>query len=152
MKEMKANPRERSSGFTIFELLIVVSIISMILAFSFPHLLSWQTSLLGRLTAQRIASDLRLAKIEALRTGATTKITFDPAQDLFIYRGCNSQPKIVNFPKGVDLYTTNFSQHTISFYPTGTPSMGGTITIRVNGKLMYLTITPVTGRVRIVEK
>ncbi|HOA99835.1 MAG: GspH/FimT family protein [Atribacterota bacterium] len=149
---MEINPEKFSSGFTILELLIVISIISIISAFSFPHLLNWQTSLLGRLTAQRIASDLRLAKIEALRTGATTKITFDPAQDLFIYRGCNSQPKIVNFPKGVDLYTTNFSQHTISFYPTGTPSMGGTITIRVNGKLMYLTITPVTGRVRIVEK
>jgi len=149
---MEINPEKFSSGFTILELLIVISIISIISAFSFPHLLNWQTSLLGRLTAQRIASDLRLAKIEALRTGAITKITFDPAQDLFIYRGCNSQPKIVNFPKGVDLYTTNFSQHTISFYPTGTPSMGGTITIRVNGKLMYLTITPVTGRVRIVEK
>lgn len=149
---MEINPEKFSSGFTILELLIVISIISIISAFSFPHLLNWQTSLLGKLTAQRIASDLRLAKIEALRTGATTKITFDPAQDLFIYRGCNSQPKIVNFPKGVDLYTTNFSQHTISFYPTGTPSMGGTITIRVNGKLMYLTITPVTGRVRIVEK
>ena len=149
---MEINPERFSSGFTILELLIVISIISIISAFSFPHLLNWQTSLLGRLTAQRIASDLRLAKIEALRTGATTKITFDPAQDLFIYRGCNSQPKIVNFPKGVDLYTTNFSQHTISFYPTGTPSRGGTITIRVNGKLMYLTITPVTGRVRIVEK
>jgi len=149
---MEINPEKFSSGFTILELLIVISIISIISAFSFPHLLNWQTSLLGKLTAQRIASDLRLAKIEALRTGAITKITFDPAQDLFIYRGCNSQPKIVNFPKGVDLYTTNFSQHTISFYPTGTPSMGGTITIRVNGKLMYLTITPVTGRVRIVEK
>ncbi len=149
---MKANLRERSPGFTIFELLIIVSIISMILTLSFPHLLSWQTSLLGKLTAHRIASDIRLARIEALRTGTITKITFDPARDLFIYRGCNSQQKIVSFPKGVDLYTTNFSQHTISFNPTGTPSMGGTVTIRVNGKLIYLTITPVTGRVRIVEK
>ncbi|NLY04626.1 Tfp pilus assembly protein FimT/FimU, partial [Candidatus Sordicultor fermentans] len=84
---MEINPEKFSSGFTILELLIVISIISIISAFSFPHLLNWQTSLLGRLTAQRIASDLRLAKIEALRTGATTKITFDPAQDLFIYRG-----------------------------------------------------------------
>jgi len=150
VKEMKASRENFSSGFTVLELLIVLSIVSVISAFSFPCLLGWQASFLGKLTAQRIASELRLAKIEALRTGVTTQIIFDPVQDFFTYQGCTS--KRVNFPKGVDLCTTNFSRHTILFYPTGTPSMGGTVTIRINEKLLHLIITPVTGRVRISEK
>jgi prepilin-type N-terminal cleavage/methylation domain-containing protein len=146
---MEKNPEKFSSGFTILELLIVISIISIISAFSFFHLLNWQTSFLVKIAAQRIASELRLAKIEALKTGDITKITFDSARDILIYRG--SKSRIVNFPRGVDLYNTNFDNNTISFYSTGTPSMGGTITIQVRKKLMYLTVTPVTGRVRINE-
>jgi len=147
---MKASRENFSPGFTVLELLIVISIISIVSVFSFPRLHSWQTSFLGKLTAQRISSELRLAKIEALRTGVTTKIIFDPIQDFFTYQGYSY--KRVSFPKGVDLCTTNFGQHTVYFYPTGTPSMGGTVTIRINEKLMHLTITPVTGRVRIGEK
>jgi len=148
---METNPEKFSSGFTILELLIVVSIISIISVLSFPHLINWQTSFWGKLTAQRIASELRLAKIEALKTGDITKITFDSDRDILIYRGPNSKSRIVNFPRGVDLYNTNFDNNTISFNPTGTPSMGGTITIQVRRDLMYLTVTPVTGRVRINE-
>lgn len=149
---MKENPGKFSSGFTVLELLIVISIISIVSTFSFPHLLSWQTSLLGKLAAQTIASELRLAKIEALQNGITTKIIFDLPEDRFIYQGCKPQPKIVNFPKGVDLYTTTFPQHTVYFHPTGTPSTGGTVTIQANGETKRITVTPVTGRVHIGEK
>ncbi|HOQ68119.1 MAG TPA: prepilin-type N-terminal cleavage/methylation domain-containing protein [Candidatus Atribacteria bacterium] len=151
-KEMEEKPGRSSSGFTIFELLIVVSIISILSAFSFPYLLSWQTSLLGKLTVQIIANELRLAKIEALQNGITTKIIFDLPGDRFIYQGCKPQSKIVNLPKGVDLYTTTFPQHTVYFHPTGTPSTGGAVTIRVKGETKRLTVTPVTGRVRIGGK
>ncbi|MCX6088854.1 MAG: prepilin-type N-terminal cleavage/methylation domain-containing protein [Candidatus Atribacteria bacterium] len=83
------------SGFTLIEIIIVISLISLLLFFSFT---------------------------------------------------------LYEIPEGVVLYRANFIENNILyFYPTGTPSSGGTITLRVKDRLKYVIITPVTGRVRISD-
>ncbi|NLJ39680.1 MAG: hypothetical protein GX432_13110, partial [Candidatus Atribacteria bacterium] len=111
-----------------------------------------KNTLIGKTVVQKISSQMRIAKIEALNEGKTTKIVFDTVQNKYIYT--NSSGKSVHhpMPDEVILYRTNFPLNTLRFYSTGTPSSGGTITLRIGNNLKYIIITPVTGRVRISDK
>lgn len=139
-------------GFTLIEIIVVFSLFSFLFSFSLPSLAHLKNTLIGKTVVQKISSQMRIAKIEALNEGKTTKIVFDTVQNKYIYT--NSSGKSVHhpMPDEVILYRTNFPLNTLRFYSTGTPSSGGTITLRIDNNLKYIIITPVTGRVRISDK
>lgn len=139
------------AGFTLLELLIVLSLISVLTGLSIPHFFKWQTSLNVQVAAQEIASRVRLAKISALEEGVITRIMFDPALNRLIYKKANQSSEIIPLTPPVELYSTNFPQNTLYFYSTGVPSCGGTIVIKARGQFYQLTVTPVTGRVHKLE-
>jgi hypothetical protein len=52
--------------------------------------------------------------------------------------------------KDIDLFNTNFTNNRVNFNPNGSPSMGGTVTLKnKRGKELYVIMTPVTARVRV---
>ena len=138
-------------GFTLIECIITLSILSFLFFFSIPSIANLKYTFVGQAVVQKISSQLRVAKIEALNQGKTTKIVFDLAQNKYIYTDGEGKSTHYKLPDEVVIYRTNFQLNTLRFYNTGTPSSGGTITLRIGNNLKYVIITPVTGRVRISD-
>ncbi|HSV31732.1 MAG TPA: GspH/FimT family protein [Atribacteraceae bacterium] len=134
---------------TLLELLVVVAVMGLLGLISIPSLRSLQVSLLNRVAARQVASQVRSAKAEALRRGEPVRVTFDTFHNRIIYRIGTAPSSAHPLPATVDLYHTNFPANRLFFHPTGTPTSGGTVTLRTGGKLLYVIIVPVTGRVRI---
>ncbi|MBP8994863.1 MAG: prepilin-type N-terminal cleavage/methylation domain-containing protein [Bacteroidales bacterium] len=152
MDDRKKTRLDYHHGFTLIELIIVLALLAFLFSSSLPSLAGLRSSLIGKTVVQKISSQLRIAKIEALNQGKTTKIVFNTTQNEYIYTDSSGKSTHYELPDEVILYRTNFPLNTIRFYLTGTPSSGGTITLRIGNNLKYLIITPVTGRVRISDK
>jgi prepilin-type N-terminal cleavage/methylation domain-containing protein len=65
------------NGYTLIEVLVVVAIVSIISAIAYPAFGSWCQRASLRSEVSNLASSLRSAKIEALKTGAYVVIDAD---------------------------------------------------------------------------
>jgi prepilin-type N-terminal cleavage/methylation domain-containing protein len=139
----------RNKGYTIIELTIVIVIISLLLGLSLNglhNLIQW--SKLNR-AAAILSSELKNTQSRAFYEGVYYKIDFWAPLDRYrIYRKTEVYKDIQL--EDIDLFNDNFTNNKVYFYPTGVPSMGGTITLKnKREKILYVIMTPVTARVRI---
>ena len=138
-----------SKGYTFIELMVVVGIISLLLAFSINALYNLQQWNKLSTAAALLSSELKNTQSRAFYEGVYYKLQFWPTLDRYrIYKQSELIEDIQL--KDVDLFNTNFTDNNIYFYPSGVPGQGGTVTLKnKKGKVLYVIITPVTARVRI---
>ena len=139
----------RTNGFTLIELMVVMGIISLLLGLSLNglyNLIQW--SKLNR-AAALLSSELKDTQSRAFYEGVYYKLQFWPTLDRYrIYKQTELIDDIIL--EDIDLFNTNFTDDNVYFYPNGVPSMGGTVTLKnKRGKVLYVIMTPVTARVRI---
>ena len=139
----------RTKGFTLIELMVVVGIISLLLGLSLNglyNLIQWSKL---NTAAALLSSELKNTQSRAFYEGVYYKLLFWPALDRYrIYRQTVLVQDIIL--EDIDLFNTNFTDNNLYFYPNGVPSMGGTVTLKNSrGKILYVIMTPVTARVRI---
>ena len=139
----------RNKGYTLIELMVVVIIISLLLGLSLSglyNLIQW--SKLNR-AAAILSSELKNTQSRAFYEGVYYKIEFwSPLDRYRIYRKTELYKDIQL--EDIDLFNVNFTNNEVYFYPSGVPSMGGTVTLKnKRGKILYVIMTPVTARVRI---
>jgi prepilin-type N-terminal cleavage/methylation domain-containing protein len=67
------------NGFSLAELIVVLSILALFAAFGVPPLLDLSSDLRLRLAAQELGGALRLARSEAARNGINVAVKFRPA-------------------------------------------------------------------------
>jgi len=138
-----------NKGYTLIELIVVVVIISLLLGLSLNglyNLIQWNK--LNR-AAAILSSELKNTQSRAFYEGVYYKIQFWPSLDRYrIYKQtvlCKDEQL-----EDIDLFNANFTNNKVYFYPSGVPSMGGTVTLKnKRGKILYVIMTPVTARVRI---
>jgi len=138
-----------TKGYTLIELMVVVGIIFLLLGLSLNglyNLIQW--SKLNR-AAALLSSELKNTQSRAFYEGVYYKLQFWPTLDRYrIYRKTELIQDIIL--EDIDLFNTNFIDNNLYFYPSGVPSMGGTVTLKnKRGKILYVIMTPVTARVRI---
>lgn len=63
-------------GFSLFELIIVIAIISIMSVIAVPNFLAWRDSANLRGSAFNLKSDLEMAKMRAKRSGGNVAVTF----------------------------------------------------------------------------
>ena len=142
----------RTKGYTIIELMVVVGIISLLLGLSLNglyNLIQW--SKLNR-AAAILSAELKNTQSRAFYEGVCYKIDFwEPLDRYRIYKLEEVYEVYKDIQlEDIDLFNTNYTDDKVYFYPNGVPSMGGTITLKnKRGKILYVIMTPVTARVRV---
>lgn len=139
----------RNKGYTLIELMVVLSIIALLLGLGISgidSIIQWNKL---STTTGILSTGLKEAQSMAFYEGVYYKIQFWPVLDRYrIYRQTELIQDIIL--EGIDLLNTTFSDDQVYFYPNGTPSMGGTITLKnKRGKVFYIIMTPVTARIRV---
>lgn len=139
----------RTKGFTLIELMVVVGIISLLLGLGInglDYLIQWNKL---NTAAALLSSELKNTHSRAFYEGVWYKIEFRAFSDKYIIYKQTELYKDVQL-ENIDLFNSNFTDNKVYFYPNGVPSMGGTVTLKnKRGKVLYVIMTPVTARVRV---
>ncbi len=109
MKPVSGKDRRKTSGFALYETVIVVAIISIISLAIIPKIASVMQNMRLNAAAQRVATDIRLARVLAISNHGTYGIEFNQGGNsyyLYSWDGVNKttlaethtgQPHIVDF-------------------------------------------------------
>ncbi|WP_027358291.1 pilus assembly FimT family protein [Desulforegula conservatrix] len=89
-------------GFSLFELLVVISIIAILSAVTLPHFVSWRNNSVIKATTFNIKSDLERAKSSALRHNTDVKVVFSARGYSVYWKSLNSE--------GADVWENEFSR------------------------------------------
>ena len=152
-----ARPTLRASarGFTLIEILVVLSIMAIGAAIVIP-MVSGSGATTGELksAAREIAAGLRLARSEAVATRRETALTLDLEERSFVVAG---DARTVELPSKVELklFTAQSDivdarRGAIRFFPDG-GSNGGRVTLAAGERKYEVDVDWLTGRVRILD-
>ena len=165
--------RDKSGGFTVVELLIVVVIIAIAALLAVPMITS-AAGIQVRSAANMVAADLEYAKSMAISRGQDFSVVFDEAEDSYRIEnrdGVIEHPVkkgfdyLIDFRRDsrldkVDIADVDFnSTGQVKFDCLGSPYDGGgnalnssgVITLQAGGTTMKITVEPVTGFISIED-
>jgi prepilin-type N-terminal cleavage/methylation domain-containing protein len=149
-KVIKAVQLKRK-GFTLIELLAVLAVTALLAAVIWPRVAVFSRWKLET-AASSLASDLRLARQEAITTGKVCKTVFFVYTNRYQLR-LPGEVRWIALPEGIYFEgSTTFqgSPPYVHFNMLGRPSGGGTVILKSHkGDKLYVIVTPVTGRVRV---
>ncbi len=149
----------REKGYSLVEISIIMVIIGIL---GGVVLFAWQNGKDNYLksSAQELASDLLWARFSAINEGVFYKVEFWPGNqekewEYRIKEGYELKTlKKGHFRSGMHILGVNFPgwNTNLLFYPNGSPSSGGTVTISNKmGSLIYVKVEAVVGRIRVTE-
>jgi prepilin-type N-terminal cleavage/methylation domain-containing protein len=132
-------------GFTLVELIMVMTILGIIVAMALPPYLQWRKSLEYRTTARGVVAALREARSRAITDNQPHQVVIDSANRqyrLADYAMWTSLAPEVSLNTGA---TT--TPYVVQYNPNGTSS-GGTINVRdLDGTQRFQIVVNTTGRV-----
>jgi general secretion pathway protein H len=136
------------AGFTLTELLVVLAIVGLLIA-AIPVLLRTAMPGMKSLAAARaLAQDLRMARGQAIASGAATTIRFDTNRQVYLVEPGDHARKL---PDAVRFSISGQRPVTqIGFYADGS-STGGVVLVGDGALRHRVTIAWLTGRVAIDE-
>ena len=133
--------KKKNCGFTLMELMIVITIIAIMASIAIPNFIGWLPERRLDAGAQDILQGLQKSRSKAIMTNRNVIVTFDAAANSFIAfvdeDASNDQSAgdltIVNrtMPVGVDLGVPDFG-NTVTIDNRGLPSTSGTVRLQNN--------------------
>ncbi|HTV46465.1 MAG TPA: GspH/FimT family pseudopilin [Stellaceae bacterium] len=143
-----------ADGFTLIELLVVLAVIGFSLALFVGYRAPWSRSLGLHGTAAELASELRLARSQAIADNRPVALALDLAGHR--YRVGNALPQPLPASLSIGLLTVdgekrNASAGDIRFNPDGS-STGGRITLADGSHRVAVGVDWLTGRVTVADE
>ena len=157
------------SGFTLAEIVVVLTVVGVMLAIGFIKLTKGQRVTQVRAAAAQLVADLQFAQETAIATGREVRVHLDADNDRYYLTWANGEllrtpaghrPFIVTFGTGkfksVHLHSTGLNGNLLRFRPNGHPMDGGgslgqeKLVANLNGSYQVY-VQPVTGSVRILR-
>jgi prepilin-type N-terminal cleavage/methylation domain-containing protein len=168
MSNMTGSSLRRRAGYTLVEVLIVVTILGIAAAVIVPNMLAAGT--LGVQAAARIiVADILYAQNEAIAQQGVRKVVFDPPAERYVLTDENDAILSVRWKSGAaNNYVIDFTADdrfqgvvivsadfggvpTLEFDALGGPLNGGTVEIEFQGRRYRVTVASFTGRVTVQE-
>ena len=149
-----AQPARRA--FSLMELVVVLAIIAIAAAIAAPRYANAIARYRAETAARRVAADLAYARALAQQTSSNQTVAFDPATDVYTLAGVDDPDRpgqpypvaLAGRPYHADLAAASFGgAKSVTFDGFGTPSVGGTVTVRVGDYVYTLTVEAETGTV-----
>ena len=148
-----ARPAERSTGFTLIEMIVVLAVLSLALVLVVGYQPPWSRGLDIEAGAAELAGQLRLARSEAIVRNEPVALALDVAAGR--YRIGNTAPRPL--PAGItfELLTIAGERQTatvggIRFQPDGSSS-GGRIVLAQGARRVAIGVDWLTGRVAVAD-
>ena len=142
----------RSDGFTLFELLAVLTIMALSIGVLMHMLPSGSGNGALRSSASALANEFRNARILAINRQRQSVVRIDAERRLVRASG---QPKPLQLARSIRLQITSAdSEQTerglagVRFFPNGS-STGGTVVLKQNGNAYEVRVNWLTGRVSV---
>jgi prepilin-type N-terminal cleavage/methylation domain-containing protein len=143
-----------ASGFSLLELLIVLSLISILAGIGVLEHQALRSRLNLGLAARQVLMDLKMARMQAVTDHVNHRIVF--SSDSRTYQaqrkaghGYSDEGVPVALPDGIVIADCTAKDHSISFVPRGTAGSFGTVTIRnTQGEVRHLSVD-IAGQVRV---
>lgn len=141
-------------GFTLLEVLLTLLIIVLAGSLAVPTLQAVLHDQDLEADAHELAWVLRLARQEALYTGAPSYVKFYCSNDTYVYQDTRYEFNPGISYTGTPTFPTRVgSIPACVFLPTGRPGAGGTVVLGgSNEQRRYIIVNPVAGRIRISEE
>lgn len=137
---MRSDRQRHQAGFSMVELMIVITVMGIVLASSYVSLRHAMPAHELAAAANKLGADLRLARQRAVAESNNYTITFDPSSDAYAvwdddgsdgYRSPGENVRVVRFPEGVHLVAISIgASNSVTFRPNGSTDKGGFIDIR----------------------
>jgi len=163
------NRKGLKSGFTIIEVLVVISIIAIVSGIAIPNLIAWLPEYRLRSAARDIVSCFQKAKLRAIKENATAVIKFDVVNDKYtawVDNGGSGTAKNWaldrnngeavltenSLPGAVTLYkNTTFASNTFGFNSRGLPAkmVGGSVFINTRTSNYRKVVVNTAGNIRV---
>lgn len=140
-----------TSGFTLVELLLVITIGVMAMAVVAPNLTSGNQSSTLKSAARDLASSLRFARGEALTTQADTALSIDLEENTYQVTGQEKPYQLLNdieITLSVAQSEVVDGMGSIRFFPDGSSS-GGRIILELNDLKQTVDVNWLTGQIEL---
>jgi general secretion pathway protein H len=141
-------------GVTLIELVVVMSIITIMGVCLAPSIGEWLENFRIRQAARDIAANLQFAKMKAISSRMEHRICFDLANDTYQLEkkdgGWKQEGDVFHVPRSVDIVSVTYDPPRVKFDPDGTSSSGHIRIVNDQGKIHKVVIY-YTGRIRIEE-
>ncbi len=141
------------SGFTLIELMTVIAIVAIVLAFATPPFLQWLKNKALVEASDQVFSDLQNARLRAVKENANVLVAFDTANQsyrVFIDKNLNNQYDAStdtslwtgNLPSGITFSSVSFGGAAwIGFTGMGTATSSGSLVLAgSNAKTQQITV------------
>jgi prepilin-type N-terminal cleavage/methylation domain-containing protein len=138
----------KSQGYTMFELIMVVVLISIVSVSVLPKFFD-TSSITVAGAAKMVVADIRYAQELAMSSNDDKKVDFTQDSSSYMLKHSNDTVfRTVALPSGV---TVSSASVIFTFNSLGEPLAGGSVTISVDGlSPQIITVDPNTGRVSIL--
>jgi type II secretion system protein H len=145
----------KKSGFSLYELLVVVAIIAVVSTIVAPPIMSWRSSAKLRGAADNIRGDLEMSKARAVRERAPVTVTFTEKNYRVTFTDRDGNDRTLRdrqLPAGVriDLGNTafGFMGDETRFNSRGLPIAGSAVLVNTKGEQKTIIVSTL-GRIRI---
>ena len=143
-----------ASGLSLLELIIVLSVVSILAGISVLEHQALRPRLNLGLAARQVLMDLKMARMHAVTDHVNYRIVF--SSDSRTYQaqrksghGYRDEGLPVSLPDGIVIVDCTARDHSISFVPRGNAGSFGTITIRnIQGEVRRVSVD-IAGEVRV---
>ncbi|MDQ0342204.1 competence protein ComGD [Lederbergia wuyishanensis] len=143
---------KNQNGFTLLETLIVISVTTIILSFSFFTLKTFATLMQKNMFLNQLQSDLYLAHSYAINREETVTFRFSRISQQYEAVSKDANKAIINkkLPYSIRIEESNLPSFNIT--PDGNVSNFGTMLLNVNGKYVKITFYIGRGRFLVEEQ
>ena len=146
---------QKTDGFSLLELLIVLAIVAVVSVIVAPNFISWRNNASLRGAASNLKGDLELSKAKAVRERTSVTVTFLATHYQLTYTDRDGNLKTLRNRKlpgsvRVDLDSTNFAAmgDQTEFNERGLPQAGSAVLVNKKGQQKTIIVSPL-GRIRI---